>query len=990
MNTERHTLWCSHSMEVSPLFILKGSCDPYALWLWGHAETSIECSAGGYSEKQQRITGLSDPSLKINGKPFLVVYPQGVNNTEWEMKHIWKGAPYENKTVDDIGYVFDIISNVSSTYNVDRSRIYACGKSNGGGFTALLACRPDTSAVFAAFAPVSPALYQGSYSFYNCTPSGPKPILHSHGVEDVITPFHGRANPEIGRFGPEPDVRLWRRGWAERNGCKGRYEGEWPRSKVEEVHPGTWEEDEELSSPFVKPGSLPSAGQPDSLVLDRHFRPTSLMHHSSSHPVRRSKFRALCVILSKRQSKGFASQIMKDSDEYELDDDLAILERMPWLETPLDVSAPYIRILKLHPDGNDTPITCSLQVVSLDDHPDYETLSYVWGDSKKTKPITVGGAIFNATENLFEFLNCLRHRTTTRLLWADAICIDQSNNEERGRQIALMTRVYRQAKEALIWFGPFTPSWTEEIKGDDGGYIPACELTPDQWSQTENRCLRELSQFLKAGGKPQRDPEQRRLDASIMSQTLSVLDEVAGGKHFYEFPLFLASKENGNSKKDYVMNRHWLNINDCEHWILSRPWWTRVWTLQEAVLPQVDPIIYAHPHSFRLSRLLKGRAAILDHSNGCCKRVGRAFCAAYLRSGMVHETRVENVDHHRRRLAEPGQPFVPMEDAVDSARGRSAAAIEDYFFGFFGLLHPDVQKGWFEIFGYSCTPTETFSQCSKLIYDSTQSILGLGEARGVRESKLHDLPSWAIDLSAEIAFSSDGNQRWSLFNASLGSKYEGVDKWQKLAGGDLVVKAIPIGTVHACANRLSDYEEDLLDTPHGSSIILKHISEWQRLYTETAGSFDFDDKFWRTMFMDRHIRRYYMHERVPLPPSRLHDIRDWWENWSKTGDRRDTYIPEQYDDDTVGDFHYRAVKLNFEKHRFFCSVGGEPGTGPMETQAFDEIFVLQGCSAPAILRRQVRNDGKDGFSLVGLCFIDGWMYGKAARGRVDWKTLTLY
>jgi hypothetical protein len=97
--------------------------------------------------------------------------------------------------------------------------------------------------------------------------------------------------------------------------------------------------------------------------------------------------------------------------------------------------------------------------VSLDDNPDYETLSYVWGDSRHTKSITVGGEIFNATDNLFDFLGCLRQPTAVRFLWADAICIDQINDDEKGRQIGLMTRIYRQAKEAHIWFGNFTASW---------------------------------------------------------------------------------------------------------------------------------------------------------------------------------------------------------------------------------------------------------------------------------------------------------------------------------------------------------------------------------------------------------------------------------------------------------------------------------------------------------------------------------------------------
>ena len=64
--------------------------------------------------------------------------------------------------------------------------------------------------------------------------------------------------------------------------------------------------------------------------------------------------------------------------------------------------------------------------------------------------------------------------------------------------------------------------------------------------------------------------------------------------------------------------------------------------------------------------------------------------------------------------------------------------------------------------------------------------------------------------------------------------------------------------------------------------------------------------------------------------------------------------------------------------------------GPMEAQPSDEIFVFQGCQAPAILRQRVGSDGRDGFLFVGLCFLDGWMYGRATSGRAEWQTMTLY
>lgn len=206
------------------------------------------------------------------------------------MRHIWKGAPYENKTVDDIAYVYDMIDAVSATYSIDKSRIYACGKSNGGGFTALLACRPDTSATIAAFAPVSPALYEGTWAFHGCEPARPAPIFHVHGVEDTITPFYGRTI-EQGSFGPEPDVRVWRRQWAERNGCvKGTYPGELVQpDSVSEVHPGAWEEVWNCHGAEVRALSVEGLGHawPSMAGLDRSGFPnhTANFNFTSQHLV---------------------------------------------------------------------------------------------------------------------------------------------------------------------------------------------------------------------------------------------------------------------------------------------------------------------------------------------------------------------------------------------------------------------------------------------------------------------------------------------------------------------------------------------------------------------------------------------------------------------------------------------------------------------------------------------------------------------------------
>ena len=66
-----------------------------------------------------------------------------------------------------------------------------------------------------------------------------------------------------------------------------------------------------------------------------------------------------------------------DNDDFDLDFDLSIVQRMPWLETPLTADKNRIRLVQLEAGSGDDQIICKLQVVSLDDDPYYEALSYV-------------------------------------------------------------------------------------------------------------------------------------------------------------------------------------------------------------------------------------------------------------------------------------------------------------------------------------------------------------------------------------------------------------------------------------------------------------------------------------------------------------------------------------------------------------------------------------------------------------------------------------
>lgn len=122
------------------------------------------------------------------------------------------------------------------------------------------------------------------------------------------------------------------------------------------------------------------------------------------------------------------------------------------------------RVLYLHPGTTDEPLSAYLHVAELTPFDgfgmrdlsrriSYEALSYTWGDSAFTRPICVNNHDFSITGSLSEALMHLWKSDTGRYLWVDAICIDQSNVEEKSIQVANMFSIYSKASCVVIWLG---------------------------------------------------------------------------------------------------------------------------------------------------------------------------------------------------------------------------------------------------------------------------------------------------------------------------------------------------------------------------------------------------------------------------------------------------------------------------------------------------------------------------------------------------------
>ncbi|SHJ43088.1 polyhydroxybutyrate depolymerase [Nocardiopsis flavescens] len=141
--------------------------------------------------------------------PAVVVYPEGVVGQGDGDRQAWQGAPYSAPGVDDVAFTHDLLDAVEAALCTDPARVYATGKSNGGAFTALLACA--ASERVAAIAPVAAALYPHGV---DCDPVRPVPVISFHGTDDATIPYTGDADRGL------PDIAAWNAARADAHGCR--------------------------------------------------------------------------------------------------------------------------------------------------------------------------------------------------------------------------------------------------------------------------------------------------------------------------------------------------------------------------------------------------------------------------------------------------------------------------------------------------------------------------------------------------------------------------------------------------------------------------------------------------------------------------------------------------------------------------------------------------------------------------------------------------
>lgn len=154
---------------------------------------------------QQEISQWSEVAER---EGLIVVYPSGRKGVG---PRIWRANGSPGMSID-VKFISELIDTLSAAYNIDSTRIYADGLSNGGGMAFVLSC--TLSHRIAAVGLVGSAqLLPWDW----CTDRRAVPMIAFHGTDDQFTPYHGgKTWVAPRRF---PSIPVWTTSWARRNQC---------------------------------------------------------------------------------------------------------------------------------------------------------------------------------------------------------------------------------------------------------------------------------------------------------------------------------------------------------------------------------------------------------------------------------------------------------------------------------------------------------------------------------------------------------------------------------------------------------------------------------------------------------------------------------------------------------------------------------------------------------------------------------------------------
>jgi hypothetical protein len=616
---------------------------------------------------------------------------------------------------------------------------------------------------------------------------------------------------------------------------------------------------------------------------------------------------------------------------------------------------PFATIRLLHIFGGvGTDLVCDLEVASITKLPTYEALSYCWGDSSDRYPIKCNGVAGLAiTKNLHDALLRLRMPSKPRLIWADAICINQEDIEERGSQVHLMGDIYRLASSVVIWLGG-----PVEVDGQDLWPIPPL------------------------------------LEAAQRTLKRTELPIRHGGSDWVRHVLRPDYTTNGD-----LNDKRWNAIIKSLILLLHRPWFLRTWIIQEVALaPRAIVLCGSHSANWEDFYRSVNYAIDLDYFSSTLPEMYSSM---------------QNIENARRNIV--GSKYSRPLDLLASFRIFLATDARDKVFGLYSLFSPSDLASLKLEPNYRLDVFEVFTQ-SVIDCINTESNLDVFSFGGQDCLAVHSsLPTWVPDWAFQdrtkpllprflTSFSFGEHESSPTWQSATGASHPVVefsdDKKILMASGyvqDLVTvtggapekeyyeaqPGHPLFGVNSVIQKCSDVFEKWEDICGVTSKTPYRTGEeawdvyWKTLY---AGGYPHGDETETKAAFEKWYKPFqHLRSLVDYSGNRITEIRE--------SDSSTAYKVVA----SVGWFvkmGYKGMKLGMGLlhnrntippskilgfHRtFFRTKDGYVGISSRHTKEGDAVALFKGCKTPMIIR--LANEAM--WSIVGDSYIHGMMDGE--------------
>jgi hypothetical protein len=601
----------------------------------------------------------------------------------------------------------------------------------------------------------------------------------------------------------------------------------------------------------------------------------------------------------------------------------------PYSTYALQSHAEEIRLLQLQPGRWADPISCTFKIISLNDpHPKYDALSYVWGPQGNRWEISLEGQCTLVTNNLFKALRRLRRAKDVRTIWVDALCINQTDPNEKAAQVAIMSKIYKRTSTTWIWLNDYQT-------------VPP---TPrDIQTVEETNDLIWYGQELSDAG----------IDGGYGAFAV-VLDFACSHKrHLNEIPLFTTEETPGGAKLK-IARESVLHAFQAFTEVVNVDWWRRVWVIQEAVLPSLAMMLLGSIHmpweAFAMA------ATYLRMHTKCCQNwlssapelanVFERFTISVMEIGWTRQS----------RQVDDSLSYYSLHHLLWQYRCHSATDSRDKVYALLSFLADGEANGELAP-DYTLSRKEVYKRAVMYDVRTTKKLNILQGQRGQMPAS-SGLPSWIYDWSAPV----DGKE-W-------------LNERQRLRNDDYKASGDEPVSISCDSNYVLSLDGILVDTvctvgPQGSNsrAMIVAISVWlqmaglpgqdRELY---VGGGDRSTAFWRTVTRDYTFNENMDPQRISNADEHIVAASKWW-NSVVDHNQSATTLEKKFEFLVAG---------TAAGQQFFLTTKGYMGMG--NPQIGDRVFVLMGGDVPFVLRPGEKDEAY--FFVIGDCYVHGIMDGE--------------